>query len=162
MAKYLILETTPAQGMRPETNESISGTFPQGSDIEGTIINQNGFTLISDGIYWQFPVQNLFPIDEQTVTAPIDNVQPKPNFSNNNLSSDGPKKDPIWKHPEMPNYIGAGVGALLGMRMADKLPVLPGPLNWILFTGLGVLGGYKGTQYLIGKIKGTSTSSKKS
>lgn len=157
MAKFLILETTQAAGQRPENGEVVNGLFRQGDDITGEIINQNGFTLIADNVYWQFPTERLFPIDQPEVTMELQQTRLTSSLNNGNKPIDpntGKPKEPIWKHPEMPKWIGAGVGALLGMRVSDKVPVLPGPLNWILFTGLGILGGYKGTDYLVNKIKG--------
>lgn len=177
MAKFRVISDIGVQGITQTApgEESLAelrnGVFHTGEEVYGEIIpntdtflSNQGFTFVNKGVYWRMPLNYLELIDATaTETAPGTQSNNDSNGSGqaSNMGSSAPTTGAASLLPssfmepgnKTPMFIGALVGGFVGMRVADNLKIFPPIMNWILFTGLGLYGGYKGTEKLMEKVK---------
>lgn len=152
--KFIVLDTFKIPGVNQQTGEPVHALFEKGTSFEGELVQDNmgqGMTMFTDGVFWQMPLDKVVQADTPISTAPLG--QSGSASGNAKPSTDAPSAPPLWKHPQMPNYLGATIGGLIGMKLGEKLPILPGVLNWIVWTGIGGYLGYVGTKKLISTVQ---------
>lgn len=179
MNKYKVIANFAAAGTTIPTGDAQSapreGRFMAGDEILGEPIvrtdhawaHSKGYNFIHEDIYWNMPEQYLQLIQENVPGTVSANGAPgttggiKPNKEDAATGSTIPANaKPLLhgvdftaiKNSKLTLYAGAGIGGVVGYQLSNSIEILPGGLNKVLFIGLGMIGGYWGTQKLVEKL----------
>lgn len=161
-------DSQPREGRFMANDEILGQPIVKGDDHGWA--HSKGYNFIHEGIYWNMPGNYLQLIQENVPGTSESNtgvaegttggVKPDKGSQSSSGSSVPANAKPLLhgvdftaiKNSKLTLYAGAGLGGVIGYQFSNSIELLPGGLNKVLFIGLGMIGGYWGTQKLVEKL----------